>query len=59
MSSQKQNNIGSPPNEKFADDLVVKYVEGCVVVTASAKLLGEEAKVYDVAMHNICSEVDI
>jgi vacuolar-type H+-ATPase subunit E/Vma4 len=45
---------------KIGNELVVKYVEGCVVVTASAKLAeGEEVKVYDVSVHNICSRVDI
>jgi hypothetical protein len=42
-----------------ADDLVVKYVDGCVAVTASAKQVEEEAKVYNVTVHNICSKVDL
>jgi hypothetical protein len=43
----------------IGDDLVVKYVDQCVAVTASAKLVGEEAKVYNVTVHNICSKVDL
>ncbi len=39
--------------------LVVKYIEGCVAVTASAEVAEEEVKVYDVSVHNICSRVDI
>jgi hypothetical protein len=44
---------------KYDNDLIVKYIDGCVTVTASAKLMGEEVKVYDVAVHNICSKVDL
>jgi len=44
---------------KIGNELVVKYVEGCVVTTASAKLAGEEVKLYDVSVHNICSRVDL
>jgi len=44
---------------KVGDDLIVKYVDCCVAVSVSAKLVGEEAKVYSVTVHNICSEVDL
>ncbi len=44
---------------RIGGDLVVKYVDGCVAVTAFAKLLGEEAKVHNVTVHNICSAVDL
>ncbi len=43
----------------IGNDLIVKYIEGCVVVTVSAKAVGEEVKVYNVAVHNICSAVDL
>ena len=44
---------------KVGNDLIVKYVDCCVAVSVSAKLVGEETKVYSVTMHNICSEVDL
>jgi len=45
---------------KQVNELIVKYIDGCVVVTASAWLLAEEeVKVYDVSIHNICSSVDL
>jgi len=43
----------------IGNELIVKYVEGCVAVSASALLTGEEVKVYDATIHNICSGVDI
>jgi len=42
-----------------ADELIIKYIDGCVVITVSAVLMGEEAKVYDVSVHNICSGVEL
>ena len=50
--------------KKVGDDLIVKYVDCCIVVSASAKLVGnklvkKEVKVYDVTVHNICSKVDL
>jgi len=39
--------------------LVVKYIDGCIAVTASAEVAGEEVKVYNVSVHNICSAVDL
>ena len=45
--------------KKYDSELVVKYVEGCVAITATAKLAGEEAKVYNVTAHNICSRVEL
>lgn len=42
-----------------ADELIIKYIDGCVVITAYAKLAGEEAKVYNVTAHNICSRVEL
>ncbi len=44
---------------KHGNELVVKYVDGCVAVTASAEVVGEEVKVYDVSVRNICSSADI
>jgi len=44
---------------KIGDELIIKYVEGCIAVTVSAVLMGEEAKVYDVSVHNICSRVEL
>jgi hypothetical protein len=44
---------------KTGDKLLVKYVDGCVVITAYAILMGEEVKVNNVTVHNICSRVDI
>lgn len=44
---------------RFDDELTVKYVDGCVVVTASAILTEEGAKVHNVSVYNICSSVDI
>jgi len=41
------------------DMLFAKYIDGCVVVTASAEVAGEEVKVYDVSVHNICGDADI
>jgi hypothetical protein len=41
------------------NELIIKYIDGCVVITAYAKLAGEEAKVYNVTAHNICSKVDL
>ena len=45
--------------KKVGDDLIVKYVDCCIAVSVSAKLVGEEVKVYNVTVHNICSEVDL
>jgi len=45
--------------KKYDNELIIKYVEGCVAITATAKLIGEEAKVYNVDVHNICSKVDL
>jgi hypothetical protein len=47
--------------KKLDNELIVKYIDGCVVVTASAWLLAteEEVKVYDVSIYNICSKVDL
>ena len=45
--------------KKYDNELVVKYVDGCVAVTASARLVGEEVKAYNVDVHNICSRVDL
>jgi len=45
--------------KKVGDDLIVKYVDCCIVVSVSAKLVREEAKVYNVTVHNICSKVDL
>jgi hypothetical protein len=45
---------------RVGSELIVKYVEGCVAVTASAKLVEEtKVQVYDVSIHNICSAVDL
>jgi hypothetical protein len=45
--------------KKYDKELIIKYVDGCAVVTAYAKLAGEEVKAYNVTVHNICSKVDI
>jgi len=50
--------------KKVGDDLIVKYVDCCIAVSVSAKLVGnklvkKEVKVYNVTVHNICSEVDL
>jgi hypothetical protein len=45
--------------KKYDNELIIKYVDGCVAVTASVRMAGEEAKVYNVTVHNICSRVDI
>jgi hypothetical protein len=43
----------------IGNELIVKYVEGCVVVSAPALLAGEEVKVYDATIYNICSGANI
>jgi hypothetical protein len=45
---------------RIGNELIVKYVGGCVVVTASARLVEEtKVQVHSVSVHNICSNVDI
>jgi len=44
---------------KIDNELIIKYVEGCIAVTVSAVLIGEEVKVHNVTVHNICSGVEL
>jgi hypothetical protein len=44
---------------KIGNELTVKYIDRCAVVTATANLVGDEVKVNNVTIHNICSEADI